>query len=227
MRRCAGFRPDAARWQTIVVIGLLAFAETYGHVIGDGRCFDKICGAQFAKWVGCVIAAHEGLAAGLIGFAGAIIAAWLAYSGVQDQLRNANAQLCAAEKLRVEEHLDEGAKNIRTLNAARNYLTSFARRFPELKQPNFNDHFAQTLSQLHQRAQVPLGTRIHLGLRKPCVLIDSFQEGLRSRMVQKNGGWPKFNCGVRGIVVAGGQVFPGDAATIEATVELCTPLPAL
>jgi hypothetical protein len=46
-------------------------------------------------------------------------------------------------------------------------------------------------------------------------------------MVRKNGGWPKFNCGVRGIVVAGGQVFPGDAATIEATVELCTPLTAL
>jgi hypothetical protein len=144
MRRCASFHPDAVRWQTIVVIGLLAFAETYGHVNGDGRCFDTICGAQFPKWVGCVIAAHEGLAAGLIGFAGAIIAAWLAYSGVQDQLRNANAQLRAAEKLRVEEHLDEGAKNIRTLNAARNYLTSFARRFPEPNQPNFNDHnFAQ------------------------------------------------------------------------------------
>jgi hypothetical protein len=138
---------------TIVVTGLLAFADTYAH--NSAHCFDTIRSAQFPKWLGCAMAAHESLAGGMIGFAGAIIAAWLAYSAVQDQLRITDIQLRNAERLRAEEHLSAIARDIRALNAARNYLTSFARRFPEPNRVNFNDHdFAQTLSHLHQRAHV-------------------------------------------------------------------------
>jgi hypothetical protein len=152
------------RWLTVVavagglplvVIGLLAFADTYAHINSGARCFDTIRSAQFPKWVGCVMAAHESLAGGLIGFAGAIIAAWVAYSAVQDQLRNTNEQLRKAERLRAEERINEAARDIRTLNAARNYLTSFAKRFPEPNHVNFNDFdFAEALSQLYQRAHV-------------------------------------------------------------------------
>src|SRR5258708_30830297 len=114
-------------WLTVVgvaagVIGLLAFAHTYAHINSDARCFETVRSAQFPKWVGCTMAAHENLAGGLIGFAGAIFAAWLAYSGAQDQLRNTNEQLRATERLRAEERISEAARDIRTLNAARNYF---------------------------------------------------------------------------------------------------------
>ena len=83
---------------------------------------------------------------------------------------------------------------------------------------------------------LPLGTRLHLGssavieltgLRTPCGLIDRFQRGLRSRMVRTGQGGPKFKCGVLGIVVAGGQVLPGDSARVEIAGGPMTPLPAL
>ena len=41
---------------------------------------------QWPHFSGCTIAAHDGLAAGLIGAAGAIWAAWLAYTSVQMQI---------------------------------------------------------------------------------------------------------------------------------------------
>lgn len=82
---------------------------------------------------------------------------------------------------------------------------------------------------------LPLGTKLHLGhsavveltgLRTPCVLIDRFQKGLRSRMVRGNGE-PKFKCGVLGIVIAGGQVSPGAAVRVEPPHKPWSPLPAL
>jgi hypothetical protein len=152
------------RWLTIVavasaltlaVISLLAFAQTYAPLDGAPRCFKNLGSSQFPKWIGCVMATHQDLAGGLIGFASAIFAAWLAYSGAQDQLRNANEQSRKSERLRAEERINEATRDIRTLNAARNYLTSFAKRFPEPNRPNFSDfNFADALLQLYQRAHV-------------------------------------------------------------------------
>jgi hypothetical protein len=47
---------------------------------------------QWPKWIGCAIAAHESLAAGLIGAGGALFAAWLAYSAVQQQFAHQEAE---------------------------------------------------------------------------------------------------------------------------------------
>jgi hypothetical protein len=44
------------------------------------------CHWQFPKWFGCVLEAHNSLAAGLIGAAGALFAAWIAWTAVQRQL---------------------------------------------------------------------------------------------------------------------------------------------
>jgi hypothetical protein len=80
---------------------------------------------------------------------------------------------------------------------------------------------------------LPLGTKLHLGetavveltgLRTPCGLIDRFQRGLRKKMFASNAGGPKYNCGVLGIVVAAGRVWPGDTARV---VEPKGPRPAL
>ena len=56
------------------VVGILAFAHTFAHLEEGKRCFPTgFLHAQWPKWIGCAIATHEGLAAGLIGAAGALL----------------------------------------------------------------------------------------------------------------------------------------------------------
>ena len=63
----------------------------------------------------------------------------------------------------------------------------------------------------------PLGTNLNLGkravieltgLRTPCAQIDRFQKGLRSEMLHRDTGTPKFKCGVLGVVVRGDALRP-------------------
>lgn len=72
---------------------------------------------------------------------------------------------------------------------------------------------------------LPRGTRLHLGrdavvevtgLRNPCVQIDRFQTGLLAACLSKDdAGRVIRKSGVMSIVIAGGDVKPGDAITIE------------
>jgi hypothetical protein len=55
------------------------------------------CHWAFPKWFGCVLSAHEGLAGGLIGAAGALVAAWIAWSAVQQQI-NAERERALADR---------------------------------------------------------------------------------------------------------------------------------
>ena len=76
------------------------------------------------------MAAHENLAGGLIGLAGAIFAAWLAYSAVREQLDQAAETAKEAARLRVEEKLLEIKRNSDELKSARQYLSAFVGHFP-------------------------------------------------------------------------------------------------
>jgi hypothetical protein len=69
----------------VLVVALLGFADAWSIQPGT-RCFEAFATSQFPKWIGCTMAAHEGLAGGLIGAAGALFAAWLAFSGIQRQI---------------------------------------------------------------------------------------------------------------------------------------------
>jgi hypothetical protein len=62
----------------MAIIGLLAAADAGAPAH---------CTSQFPKWFGCILAAREGLAGGLIGAGGAIFAGWLAWTGVRDQVQ--------------------------------------------------------------------------------------------------------------------------------------------
>ena len=55
------------------------------------------CHWAFPRWFGCVLYVHESLAAGLIAAAGALTAAWIAWSAVQQQI-NAERQRTTAER---------------------------------------------------------------------------------------------------------------------------------
>jgi MOSC domain-containing protein YiiM len=71
---------------------------------------------------------------------------------------------------------------------------------------------------------LPTGARLHLGeaavievtgLRKPCRQLDGYQQGLTAAVIGRHDdGTPSFKCGVMGVVIAGGEVRPGDAIRV-------------
>jgi MOSC domain-containing protein YiiM len=80
--------------------------------------------------------------------------------------------------------------------------------------------------------ELSLGTELRIGgatirltgLRTPCVLIDRFRAGLKTRLVAERSG-PPFRAGVMAIVSGGGLVVPGDAirAILPATPRRALP----
>lgn len=81
---------------------------------------------------------------------------------------------------------------------------------------------------------LPAGTRLHLGdsavvevtgLRNPCIQIDRFQKGLMAATLDKGpAGKLVRKAGVMSIVLAGGDVRPGDAIRVELPDEPHRPL---
>jgi hypothetical protein len=68
-----------------MVVGIITFVDL-AAIIEGRRCAPSIWKSQWPKYFGCAMAAHEGLAGGLIGAAGALFAAWLAFDAIQEQL---------------------------------------------------------------------------------------------------------------------------------------------
>lgn len=76
-----------------------------------------------------------------------------------------------------------------------------------------------------QLLDLPLGTRLLIGdtvvveltaLRKPCTQIENFQTGLLNQLVDEQAQASAVKkLGVMGIVVEGGEVYPGDAINIQ------------
>jgi hypothetical protein len=81
----------------VFIYSTLALAQ-----VGHGAS----CHWAFPKWFGCVLSAHEGLAGGLIGASGALIAAWIAWSAVQQQI-NAERERATADRVEAERLLSE------------------------------------------------------------------------------------------------------------------------
>jgi MOSC domain-containing protein YiiM len=81
---------------------------------------------------------------------------------------------------------------------------------------------------------LPTGTRLHLGanavveitgLRNPCIQIDDFQKDLMAATLDRDAdGNLVRKAGVMGIVIAEGDVRPGDAIRVETPAEPSRPL---
>jgi len=85
----------------LVIVGILGFAHAFAHLEESKRCFSTgFQHAQWPKWIGCAIAVHEGLAAGLIGAAGALLAAIIAADAVWQQIGDARQQVQMADQRR-------------------------------------------------------------------------------------------------------------------------------
>ena len=84
-----------------------------------------------------------------------------------------------------------------------------------------------------QLERLPLGALLRLGssavveltgLRKPCVLLDRFQAGLKKQLIGKG---PLYKCGVMGIVRAGGPLRADDKVCVFLPERNHAPLPPL
>lgn len=78
----------AGLWSVIFIYLVLALAEAGGLAA---------CHWAFPRWFGCVLYVHESLAAGLIAAAGALTAAWIAWTAVQQQI-NAEKERRTADR---------------------------------------------------------------------------------------------------------------------------------
>ena len=80
------WRKGAVLLALIILVSLAVLAAADGWmIIKDGA---QRCGAQFPKWLGCVVANHENLSGGLIAAGGALFAAWVAWHAVMDQIES-------------------------------------------------------------------------------------------------------------------------------------------
>lgn len=83
-------------------------------------------------------------------------------------------------------------------------------------------------------AALPTGTRLYLGasavieltgLREPCTLMDRFQRGLKAATLDRNAdGRLLYKAGVMAVVLADGEVAPGDPIRIEHPAGSLKPL---
>ena len=77
--------------------------------------------------------------------------------------------------------------------------------------------------------RLPTGTRLHIGdmavievtgLRNPCIQLDYFQTGLMAAVLERDEhGILIRKAGVMAVIVAGGEVWPGDVITVELPPE--------
>ena len=84
-----------------LVATIVALAHAYSPTADAGKCFSNgFLHAQWPKWIWCTIAAREGLAGGLIGAVGALLAAFVAAYAVWQQLAFERFKFELAEKRR-------------------------------------------------------------------------------------------------------------------------------
>jgi MOSC domain-containing protein YiiM len=81
---------------------------------------------------------------------------------------------------------------------------------------------------------LPAGTRLHLGrtavvevtgLRNPCIQLDRFQQGLMAATLDKDAGGNLIRkAGIMSVVLADGDVRPGDSVRVELPATSARPL---
>jgi hypothetical protein len=111
------------------VIGVLAFATIWTPSELGQRCLEDVAHSQFPKWLGCAIAIHEGLAAGLIATAGVIFAAWLAFMGLQDQIGMAQRNELEAKRIAHTKRVQDAERDLDRVRTAHGFVETLAGEF--------------------------------------------------------------------------------------------------
>jgi hypothetical protein len=141
----------------VVLVGVLAFATAWNP--SGNSCFAHFSDAQFPKWLGCAIAVHETLAGSLIAAAGALFGAWLAFSGLQDQIGMAQENERRNRQLDREKRIQSAANDLDLIRIARGFVKGLANEFPPLDDPQIiNGAYAARLLDLHRTGELQISS---------------------------------------------------------------------
>ena len=126
--------------------------------------------------------------------------------------------------------IDPGAPNLRQVHLIH------AELFDELSRAGFDVNPGELGENVTTRGvallDLPTGARLMIGaavvevtgLRNPCGQIDKFQQGLMAQLIEREDGRLRLKAGVMGVVLAGGDIAPGDAIRIDLPPEPHRPL---
>lgn len=154
------FRP--ARWVTGIVLGLALLAVIVALLLLVApwppvyRCPSI---NSFTSWAGCTIAAHETLAAGLIAAAGALWGAWLAFSGLKEQIDLAKASERAVKRVSLAIAVQTARHDVEGSIGSHSFVKQIVDGFPdeEAAGPDRQD-FALALMDMRSRAAFHKGS---------------------------------------------------------------------
>jgi hypothetical protein len=135
-----------------IVFGLLLFVFVVLALAQAGS--GASCQWKFPKWLGCVLSAHENLAGGLIAASGALIAAWIAWAAVQQQI-NADRERMMADRVEAERLLaDEMIDYAEGMAAAWRLLDNLSEQTDPETTRRFRDATAYMAEQLSRTEHI-------------------------------------------------------------------------
>jgi hypothetical protein len=148
---------DSRRTQGIAISAALAIAIVLILLAANLDPYDRHCAWVFPKILSCLLSARETLAAGLIAAGGALFAAWLAWSGLQDQIGMALKNKVEAERLEQQRQVQKTGRDVELIRIAHGFVESLASEFPTIGAAGVSDiAFASRLLDLRHRGSLHL-----------------------------------------------------------------------
>jgi hypothetical protein len=142
----------------VITIALLAYAGSWTPE-GGPRCFSDIGHSQFPKWLGCSLAVHETLAGSLVAAGGALWGAWLAFSGLQQQIGMARKNEVEAKRLEQEKQVQNAGRDVDLMKMAHGFVENLSDEFPTVGDDRVSDiAFTSRLLDLRHRGSLHLSS---------------------------------------------------------------------
>jgi hypothetical protein len=136
--------------------------------------------SQLLQWLGCTAAGHETLVAGLIAAGGALFGAWLAFSGLEEQIALARHTEILARQVEFQKRFNDAARDLQTMKSARGFIDAVIEGFPRLEDPGVpKGAFASRLLELRGTGRLQISEN---AIRAP----DGNGESLQTTMARLN-----------------------------------------
>jgi hypothetical protein len=136
--------------------------------------------SQFLQWLGCTAAAHETLVAGLTAAAGALFGAWLAFSGLEEQIALARHTEILARQVEFQRRFNDATRDLQSMKSAHSFIEAVVDGFPRLQDPSVpKGAFASRLLELRSTGRLQIN---ETAIRAP----DGNGESLQTTMARLN-----------------------------------------
>jgi hypothetical protein len=116
--------------------------------------YDRQCGWVFPKILSCLLSGRETLVAGLAAAGGALFAAWLAFTGLQDQIGMVRRNELEAKRLNREKRVQDAGRDLELMRIAHGFVQSLTAEFPQADDASVSNAFASRLLDLRGRGSL-------------------------------------------------------------------------